>query len=188
MKRFVVVVILVVFAGCHHAKPYKPPLDPARPNPFVDNPPVMLPTALRTDNYGRGGSCLHAATADALTGAGQRQLARWWTQNHIGGANAWNLMPELDRAGIPYVATFKGEESVLEWCSRTRRPAVIHWQGGAHAITFCGYAGGQACLIDNNNTSRVRRMPKAEFLNEWKDADGGVALAIIGTPLPPRPW
>jgi hypothetical protein len=81
-----------------------------------------------------------------------------------------------------------GDPAWLDWASRTRRGAAIHWQGGIHAITFLGYdADGKAVLCDNNSPEREQRMPREQFLNEWRRA-GGAAITALGTPGPPRPW
>lgn len=158
--------------------------------PYATLAPVDLPQAWRTPNYA-GGSCLHAATIDLLRWQGQHQMADYWRRNYSGAASVpGTIAPTADRLGLRFAYTTEGDEAFLEWCSDTKRGAAIHWQlnrPSDHAVTFLGYVGDTANLLDNNRVSTPVAMPKADFLRIWK-ASGGYALTFVYSPQPPRPW
>lgn len=166
----------------------RPCTDAASPYRLV--PPVDLPVQLRQPNYA-GGSCMYAAFCDVLRWQGLYDVADHVRQSYRGGQVVSGLAGVCDGLGLKFAFTTEGDESFLAWCSRTRRGAVIHWRVSSysdHAITFCGYDDQQqACLIDNNATKKVKRMPKASFLAEWH-RNGGKALTVVYDPYPPRPW
>lgn len=166
----------------------RPCTDAASPYRLV--PPVDLPVSLREPNYA-GGSCMYAAFCDVLRWQGLFDVADEVRANYRGGQVVSGLAQICDRRGLRFAYTADGDESFLDWCSRTRRGAVIHWRVSRysdHAITFCGYAAdGNAVLIDNNATKRDKRMPKAAFVAEWH-RNGGKALTVVYDPYPPRPW
>jgi hypothetical protein len=142
---------------------------------------------MRHTNYS-GGSCLWAAFQDVLSWQHHESEAAWVRQNYSGAAGVSAAAAVCDKLNLDYAMTTTGDVAFLEWCSRTRRGAAIHWQGGAHAITFCGFVGDTAVLIDNNNPAHEQRIPRQQFLSEWLGSDGGCALTLVSTPAPPRPW
>jgi hypothetical protein len=154
-------------------------------------PPVDLPPAMRTSNYG-GGSCMHAAWCDVLKWQNQERMANWWGEHYAGAAgvgpcrNGADMTELAERNGLRFAYTDSGDVKFLDWCSRTRRGAAIHWRD-AHAITFCGFLGGDAVLLDNNDPKRLQRMPRNKFLSEWRHS-GGRAITVVYSPAPPRPW
>lgn len=158
--------------------------------PYATLPPVDLPQAWRTPNYA-GGSCLHAATIDLLRWQGQHQAADYWRANYSGAAGVpQTIAPIADKLGLRFAYTAEGDEQFLEWASETKRGAAIHWwmhRPSDHAITFLGYVGDEAHLLDNNRVEKPFTMPKAEFLRIWH-ASGGYALTFVYSPNPPRPW
>ncbi|HUU23463.1 MAG TPA: hypothetical protein VM389_13105 [Phycisphaerae bacterium] len=154
-------------------------------NPYRADPPVDIPRQWRIDNYG-GGSCNHAAFAQVLVWQKQPDLAKWWTATYSGGEDAEGLGQKADKKGLRFAATYDGDVEFLEWCSRTRRGAAIHYYDN-HAITFCGFAGDVAIVLNNNNTSNYTRIPKAEFIARWRGY-GGKAITVVYDPPPPRPW
>jgi len=157
--------------------------------PYQDRSAIEIPARWRMENYG-GGSCNHASIQTVLNYLGYEQVAADWRKNYGGAAGAQDLAQICDRYGLRWAATFRGDADFLEWCSAMRIPAAIHWMGGAHAITFAGYTrdGTQALLVDNNYPDRPFKMAKAQFLNEWRRADRGCAIAPLGQPPPPIPW
>ena len=153
--------------------------------PYKDVPPVDVPKALRQANYA-GGSCNHASLITVLRWQGLEDPARKWRQNYAGGADVTDLADIADGLGLRFAYTNGGDAGFLEWCSRTRRGAAIHYYPG-HAVTFLGYVGAQAVLVNNNDTTHLIHVPKTEFIAAWKGY-GGKAITVVYSPAPPRPW
>ena len=143
------------------------PLDTAEPEgePGLEQPsvpPMDLPVSLRQQNYS-GGSCMHAAMIDVLNWQGLYSVARRWRETYAGGCSVDTLSELADKEGLKYAYTIKGDVKFLEWASRTRRGAAIHYYSN-HAVTFCGFQGGDAILINNNSPTKLIRIPKQSFL------------------------
>ncbi len=155
--------------------------------PYRDVPFADVPVEYRQANYS-GGSCNHASIQTVLRYLGYHDLAADWRKRHGGGASALDLAAICKRYGVEYAATFNGDVEFLAWCSRTGRPAAIHYYSN-HAVTFAGYTlNGHAVLIDNNRPETRIEIPKAEFVRNWKGY-GGKAITILGGKRPPqRPW
>ena len=161
------------------------------PDKYNPGPVNRLEKALQTENYA-GGSCAHAATIDSLMAQGRADLAARWRASYSGGASLGTLRSAADRLNVDYAYTSSGDMGFLDWCSRTRRPACIFYYT-RHAITFVGFEGGMAILLDNNKPGKEIRVGRAEFKREW-DAygrsyghTGGVAFAAVYSPAPPPP-
>jgi hypothetical protein len=96
-------------------------------------------------------------------------------------------------SGIQVTYTTAGDAVFLERCSRDRRAAAIVYDEpqsrgfGGHAVTFCGYTGNVAVLINNNRPNSYWRVDKATFLATWRSA-GGDAVAAINQPSIPFLW
>ncbi len=153
--------------------------------PYPTVPPMDLPVQLREENYA-GGSCVHASMVSVLRWQGFEELADWWQGQYRGGEGIGGLVSKADRTGLRFAYTSSGDTDFLEWCSRTRRGAVIFYYS-AHSITFCGFNSGDAVVMDNNRVDKLIRIPKADFLRRWRGY-GGVALTPVYSPNPPRPW
>lgn len=196
MKRWAMLLIVATLAGCtlttgggdcpdgqcpHNAS------ETTAQNPYVAVPPVDLPLALREKNY-KGGSCVHASTEMILRWQGMEDLAAWWRQTYAHGEHASGLISKCEKAGLRYAYTTKGEEGFLDWCSRTRRGAVIFYKP-SHSICFFGYTpdGKQAILLDNNRIQEHEYVDRETFIRKWKGF-GGFALTPVYSPAPPRPW
>ena len=182
---------LVFLAGCEpitigtdHPVTVSPAPRPLCPFKLV--PPLDLPVALRATNYG-GGSCLHAAFQDVLRWQHQERLAAYWRANYGGGAEVQDIARICDRLGIDFAYTKTGDVAFLDWCSKTRRGAAVFWSEGTHAVTFCGFVGGEAVIVDNNRPRRLQRMPREQFLRLWRQS-GGAAVTAVYAPSAPRPW
>jgi len=143
-----------------------------------------LPPRLRTRNYA-GGSCAHAAIIDLLKWHGMFSKANWWRSSHRGAYGVWDAVQDMERAGLRYAYTTRGDERLLEWASRNGHGAMIHYYYG-HAVTFRGYADGYAYLCDNNRTGQLIEIPKDEFIRRWKGY-GGRAITLVYSPTPPIP-
>lgn len=144
-----------------------------------------LPPELRSRNYA-GGSCCHAAIQDVLKWHGFDAEAEWWRANKSGAYSVADGARVMDRLGLRFAYTTRGDERLLEWASRNGHGAAIHYYP-AHAITFRGYANGHAWLCDNNRTRQLIKVPKAEFVRRWKGY-GGCALSLVYSPSPPLAW
>lgn len=143
-----------------------------------------LPPSLRATNYA-GGSCCHAAIQDVLRWHGFHEAADWWRKNLSGAYSVSDGARQLESLGFRYAYTTTGDETLLDWCSRNRHGAAIHYYP-AHAITFRGYVNGYAILQDNNRPNEVIRVPKQTFIRNWKGY-GGCALTVVYSPAAPIP-
>jgi len=160
-------------------------------NTASDEIPWMnLPRALREWNWGSG-SCVHASTVMVLRWQGQHELAAKWRRKYSGGETAGGLRYKLDNEGVQYATVkFRGDEAFLDYCSETRRGAVIFYYP-SHSICFCGFANrdGQqvAMLLDNNRIDRFIEVPRADFIRHW-NGYGGFALTTLFDPPPRLPY
>ena len=153
-------------------------------------PWMNLPRELREWNWG-GGSCVHASTVMCFRWQGDLQRAAYWRRTYSGGETSYGLRQKLDANGIRYHYSARaGDESVLEYASRTRRGAVIFYYP-VHSICFCGFAvkDGQehAVLLDNNRIDNFIWVEKQSFLKHWRGY-GGFALVLLGNPAPRLPY
>lgn len=148
-----------------------------------------VPIEIRDTNYA-GGSCMYASLCTALRWVGLYDVADQIRSHYQGGQSVDGLTTICDHHGLRFAATVDGDEELLEWCSRTRRAAAIHYYP-MHAVTFVGYRGasdGQqyAVLIDNNDTGQEIPVPKDQFIREW-NGYGGRALVPLYSPPPNKP-
>ena len=195
MKRLLIPLIAVLIVGCDievktnkeklRCPKGKCPASPPADCPYMELPPMDLPVELRQRNYS-GGSCVHASLVSVLRWQNLHTFADWWQSRYRGGESLGGLVAKAEDAGMRFAFTGSGDEQFLEWCSRTRRGAVIFYYS-SHSISFCGFMGGSAVVMDNNNVERLIHIPKAEFLQRWRGY-GGVAFTPVYTPSPPLPW
>ena len=144
-----------------------------------------LPIELRQKNYA-GGSCCHCAHQDVLHWHGFHEQAEWWRANNSGGFSVSGGARIMERLGLRYAYTTRGDVRLLEWASRNGHGAAIHYYPN-HAITFRGFADGKAYLCDNNRTKTLIEVEKNEFIRRWKGY-GGCALTLVYSPSPPIAW
>lgn len=85
--------------------------------------------------------------------------------------------------------TFRGEESVLERCTKDRRGGVIFYYPN-HSIMFCGFTpdGKDAVVLDNNRIEKFIVIEKQEFLRKWRGYGGVCVVPTVGNPRPPIPY
>lgn len=160
----------------------------------AEQPPAKIPKELRQQNWPNAqgsGSCVIASTCSAVNWAGQYELSKWLRSNYAGGQTARSIQQKLTDAKVPFIATENTDIGVLEYATRTRRPAIV-WFFPSHCVTFCGfgidYSGRKvAWLLDNNRTSDFIPIPLDQFLRDWHDY-GGFALVPMFSPAPPLPW
>lgn len=162
------------------------PVCPDASSPYVSLPPAEVPYKLRQANYGP--SCNHASFISVLRYFGRDEIADRWRREHYGSAGVQDLARIADSYHLDYAMT-AGKQNVefLEWCSRTRRPAAIHYYP-VHAVTFVGFSeDGDALLIDNRWSDFYVREPKATFIRNWI-AYGSCAITLTDSAPPARPW
>jgi hypothetical protein len=193
--KVIVCCLLLICCGCEELalQPPKPttaraPIKQAAipPEcPWKRVPPMDLPREFRCANYA-GGSCMHASLISVLRWQGLDSIADYWRHNYYGGAAVTDLARIGERLGLDYAFTMQGDVSFLEWASRTRRGAAIHYKPN-HACTFCGFVGDQAVVLDNNSPRRLEYIDRDQFIRSWKYY-GGMALTPVYRPPPARPW
>ncbi len=199
MKSFLLItvgILLLGLAGCDlpdGGKPNYPDCSDCPEATEATEPSAALPVTLRQKNWiGRkgAGSCYHAATHDVLFGQDMPEMAEWWKQTYGDGEWTHKLIKKMQQANLRVAFTDDGNETFLQWCSMTGRPAAITWRGlnspSGHAITFNGFYRGQAYITNNNNPEQMECLPKAVFLRIWRRS-GGDAVSVIHTPLAPKP-
>lgn len=155
-----------------------------------ERPAANLPVELRpynwTDRRGSG-SCVNASTVFNLQWTHQPRLAEWWRRNHAGGETSASIRRHHDNAGLRYWYTTRADPAILDYCTRTRRSAVIFYFP-SHAINFCGFhrEGGTeyAYLLDNNRPKQWIKVERSQFLRAWAGY-GGFALTLANPPVPP---
>ncbi len=140
----------------------------------------------RLSNYA-GGSCVHCSLQEVLHHQGQDELADWWRKTYRGGERATSLIRKLERLDIPFAYTMTGDPAFLEWVSETQRMAVIFYKP-MHAITFVGFVGDKAKVLDNNRPDQYEYIDKAIFLYTWKTYYSGFALTTVYDPPAPPMW
>lgn len=194
-KQIVVAVALlvligVVLNGLSSAVTETTPCDDQQQCPYPVSPPVDPPVADRSHNYA-GGSCMHASLITLLRWQGREKTADYWRRNYRGGADVSDLARIADRLKLPYAVADRGDAGWMQWASDTGRGAAVHWHrgmgDGMHAVTFCGYHNGNALLIDNNRVRKYIKVPKQEFIDEWR-VYGGFAITTVYSRPAPRPW
>ena len=193
MKRlFVALVLCFSLAGCEgdfNQSIFVQPVQPARPVVNKERPIVNIPMALRQENWvgnQREGSCVHASMISLLRWQGRYNKANKWRQMYANGEWPKGLASKFDREGVRYAYTDKGDVKFIEWACRTRRGCGITIMGGAHMVSLVHLDANWACLLDNNDVSRYRWVPRAMLIAEWK-ASHGWAVTPVYTPAAPLP-
>jgi len=151
---------------------------------LIINQSIDIDQSMRQSNY-RSGSCVHASMATALRWQHLDQTADRWIKSYHGAENTTGLINKCKAANLNVAYTTDGDAYFLEWCSRTRRAAVI-WYYPKHCVNFVGYVNGYAAIINNNNTRKITYIKKEVFVKNWRYY-GGFALTPVYAPTPPRP-
>ena len=193
MKRLLVALVLCFsFAGCEgdfNQSIFVQPARPVQPVANKERPIVNIPMALRQENWignRREGSCVHASMISLLHWQGRYNKANKWRRMYANGEWPKGLASKFDREGVRYAYTDKGDVKFIEWACRTRRGCGITIMGGAHMVSLVHLDTNWACLLDNNNVSRYRWVPRAMLIAEWK-ASHGWAVTPVYTPAAPLP-
>ena len=74
----------------------------------------------------------------------------------------------------------------LEWVSTSGRMAAIR-QRKYHAVTFAGFRGESAIIIENGWPPKAYKIDKKAFIRQWR-AVGGYAITALAPPPPLQPW
>lgn len=182
-------VVALAAAGCRDA-PAPGKLVAVTP-PAPEVPVANLPADMRPYNWtdsGGSGSCVNASTVFQLLWRNNPELAEKWRKTYAGGETDSSIRRHHDREGLNYRYTVRAEADFLDWCTATRRGAII-WYYPRHCVTFCGFhrdtdGTTYAYINDNNRPQRYIKIERAEFLRKWRDY-GGFALSILDPPVPP---
>ncbi len=188
MMRNCLLLFLIAVCGCDST----PAVRPVKPPP-LEVPAANLPRPLRewnwTDRNGAG-SCVIASSVYHLRWQDKLSIADRLRRTYAGGQTATSIRNIWTREGIPHVYTEAGDPAFLDWASRTRRGAII-WYFPSHCVHFCGFSmvDGQefAVLNDNNRIDGMIKIPRSEFLRNWRGY-GGFACTALFAPSPPLPW
>ncbi len=160
-------------------------------------PPVRqikkrIPVELGERNWksrSREYSCWWASTVCMLRHQGLDVEADWIRDNYSGAATVFDVGRVLTKLGVRYVITYRGVHSgadFLEWVSSSQRLAAIHY-GEEHAVTFAGFRGPSAIIIENGWPPRAYKIDKGAFIRHWRSG-GGYAITALAPPPPPQPW
>jgi len=184
----------VALVVCTQPDPHQPPAGQVCPDgqcPLVPSrlaiPPADFPAEIRTKNYGRGGSCMHASMITLLRWHGLDDWADWWRSRYAHGESGRGLIHKAEAAGLRIAYEANGDTAFLEWCSRTRRGAVMPYMS-KHALNFVRFEGDRAVLLNNNHVGEYLYVPREKFVKEWQRR-GGFALTLVyptATPPPRR--
>jgi hypothetical protein len=157
--------------------------------PYPTQPNLSLPLNLRQQNwvgYG-GGSCVHASLMTLMRQQGLYELADWWGREYNGPEDDKELHARLDRAGLRYACTTHGDVNFIDWCCQTRRYALVNDVPG-HVRNIIGIdppgtPGGCAYIVDNNYPGRTYRIPREQWIRQWRSVSGW-ATTLVYRPLP----
>lgn len=180
MKRIVLILLLMV-TGCDTT-----PLGLSRPV-RKEYPTVNLPLEMRQSNWPgsqREGSCVHAATISLFRWQNRLNMADYWRRKYGNGEWPENLAAKFDREGIRYAYVTNGDVKFLEWACKTRRGAGVTVMGGVHCVTLVHLDATWAGLLDNNDVSKIKWVPRETFLAEWR-ASYGWGFTVLYVPAAP---
>lgn len=185
MKHLLIALVLCVsLAGC---EANFDPLILSATN--TERPIVNIPEMLRQGNWvgnQNEGSCVHATMISLMRWQGRYNLADKWRRTYANGEVPSGLAYKFDRTGVRYAYTNKGDVEFLEWACRTRRGCGVTVMGGQHMVALVHFDKEWAGLLDNNNTTKIKWVPRESFVAEWK-ASYGWAVSPIYRPSAPMP-
>lgn len=154
-------------------------------------PTVNLPYALRQRNWigdQHEGSCVHATMVSLFRWQGRYATANYWRRSYSNGEWAGNLAQKMDREGIRFAYTVgQGDVRFLEWACRTRRGCGVTVMGGRHMVALVHLDDQYAGILDNNDTTKIIRVPRETFIAEWINSNSW-GIATVYSPVPPLPY
>ena len=157
-------------------------------------PIANVPAKLRQTNWedkNGSGSCVIASSISVFRWHNMDELAAYFRKAYAGGQTANSVKSIWARHKIPFRVEEDGNPEFLDWCSDTRRPAII-WFFPSHCVTFVGFSRGAdgrevAWLLDNNRVQQFIPIEKNTFIRAWRGY-GGFAMASMTEPAPPLPF
>ena len=183
---FLMLLLSLLIASCFAGEPifgvwkqYKTP-EPERPI-------VNVPLNMRQRNWmgnRQQGSCVHASLVTLLKWQGRNGTAGYWKRNNGNGANPWTTADRMDAANIRYAYVTNGDVDFLEWACSTRRGANITVNGGRHMVTLVHLDDEKAAILDNNNITEFRWMPREALISEWHASYGWAFTPVYSPPAP----
>jgi hypothetical protein len=178
-----IALLLLLCVGCNAA----PVSVRSLPTPPAEQPPANLHSSLHQRNWLGSlnqGSCVHASFTSHLRWLNQYEIGERWRRTYSDGEYETRLRNRLDAANIDYVYTSKADPRFLDWCSETRRGAILWWKP-SHCCTFMGWVnrpdGQYAAILDNNYPGRFEYTPREQFVRLWAGY-GGFALSALYEP------
>lgn len=189
--KIAMLAVALLATGCVAPSMPVPEMRILPPLANAEVPAANLPVSMRPFNWtdARGsGSCVNASTVFNLRWTNQPDLADWWRRNHAGGETSTTIRRHHDAKNLRYFYTLKADPALLDWCTATRRSALI-WYYPSHCINFVGFHRDEsgremAYLLDNNRPRQWIKVERSKFLREWAGY-GGFALALAAPPVPP---
>lgn len=179
-------VLLLSFSGCENTQWQEIVYEP-------DIYSADIPLALRQNNWvdrNNSGSCVIASSIPVLRWHSQDAVADYFRKNYAGGQTASSIKAIWTRHKIPFEVEEDGRPEFLQWCSDTRRPAII-WFYTSHCVTFIGFGTWKgeevAWLLDNNRIQSYIPVERNSFIRAWRVQFGGFAMATTLMPCPPLP-
>lgn len=180
------------------------------PNPVApDGMPATcdLPVSQHMRNVGGSdgaGLCVFTSTQHAARWHNLSQLEgfRKWMESKPGGGWPDKLDQMLNQfcreRSVPvpgYVQHTGGDDAFLDLAIHTDRLPCVTYAGRddfyrgriAHMVNLAHIDSTHAAIIDNNRPGNWVWMTRQEFLQRWRDMDGGWAVVFIDPPPPPHP-
>lgn len=185
MRRLLFILMLCVpLVGCENIPDWH-----GSPVVNKERPIVNIPRNSRQGNWignQRQGSCVHATMISLFRWQNRLNMANKWRRMYGNGEASADLAAKFEAHNIRYAYTTKGNVEFLEWACNTRRGCGITVMGGRHMVALVHLDDEWACLLDNNNISKYRWIPRGRLIAEWK-ASNGWAVVPIYTPAAPLP-
>lgn len=185
-----IALVCLLLSGCEQMPTQVRALRSPPPEAPPANPHPSLHQRNKTGPQGEG-SCVHASLVNHWRWLNRHEIAAKWWATYGDGEYASRLMERLDAAGEKYVYTEKADPRFLDWCSQTRRGAILWWKP-SHCCTFEGWvtdkSGKQfAAVLDNNRPGVYEYHEREQFIRGWAGF-GGFALSSLSPPPTANVW
>lgn len=195
-----IVAIAFAIVPCVAFTPTAVPVSPAGKPAVVD-----LPAALHIRNVGGSdgaGLCVFTSVEMAAHFQNVPELygfQKWMTRRPGGGYPSKldkMIASFCDEKGVAkpaYLQHSGGDEAILDLAIRTGRMPAVTYAGRddfyrtriAHMVDLAHLDQVDAAILDNNRSGKWIWMSRSEFLQRWRDFDGGWAVMLLAPPPPP---
>ncbi len=184
----------------------RPTTDPVAPD-GTTRAEIDIPVSRHIRNTGGSdgaGLCVFTSGQLAADWQHVRELDGWrkWMERRPGGG--WpekvddcltKFCKEKGVAVPPYVQHTGGDVKFLELAIATGRMPSVTYAGRddfynsriAHMVNLAHLDKESAAIIDNNRPGKWVWMSRSEFLDRWRDMQGGWAYVFLAPPPPPHP-